>query len=277
MSHSKTGFAIAMGGGGARGYAHVGVMKVLEAEHLMPTLFSGTSMGSLVGVFFAAGFNASEVEEIFTHTSFWKLLDLNPFKDFLRFGEVIKLFEGHLPKRIEELKYPFLATATDLISGTEVYFREGEIAHAIRASIAYPGGVSPIWHGSRLLADGGLLNQIPVDGARFLGADRVLAVDVTPLEQLSESAPGKNWWEKIFKRGIEVNPVQVAMRSVEIMQIRLADVKLAISRPDLILRPKLEGIGLLGFSQHIKVIAEGERCTQENIDEIRRMLEGGQV
>ncbi len=265
-------FGMALGGGGARGYAHIGVMRVLQREGFRPSVMAGTSMGSLVGAFFAAGLEADQVQEIITQASFWKLLDLNPFKDMLSFGELVRLMEGHVPPTFEELPISFSVTASDLITGTEVYFREGDLFEAIRASIAYPGAINPIWVGSRLLSDGGILNQIPVDAVRFLGAERVIAVDVTPLQTLDETPHKKSWWDQVFRRGIEVNPLQAVYRAVEIMQIRLSEVKLAVSRPDIILRPKLEGIGLFSFQQVEQAIKDGEAATEASLEQIRALL-----
>ncbi|WP_027883003.1 patatin-like phospholipase family protein [Meiothermus rufus] len=265
-------FGLALGGGAAKGYAHIGVMRVLEREGFKPSAIAGTSMGSLVGAVFAAGHSADEVEALLAQTSLWRLLDLNPLSDMLNFSELVRLLEPYIPRRFEDFPIPFGITATDLITGTEVYFRQGDVFQAIRASIAYPGAINPIWVGHQLLADGGILNQIPVDLARFLGAERVIAVDVTPLQVLREQPRQKSWWAQVFRRGIDVNPIQNVYRAVEIMQIRLAEVKLAVSRPDLVLRPRLEGIGLFSFQQLDQAIRDGEQAAEERLGEIRELL-----
>ncbi|AGK03495.1 patatin [Meiothermus ruber DSM 1279] len=263
---------MALGGGGARGYAHIGVLRVLEREGFRPSVVVGTSMGSIMAAFFAAGHSANRVQEILSQMSFWRFLDLNPLSDMLNFSELVRFLEPHLPRQIEDFPIPLGITATDLVTGTEVYFRQGDVFQAIRASIAYPGVISPIWVGEQLLADGGILNQIPVDLARFLGAERVIAVDVTPLEVLREHPQKKTWWQQIFRRGTDTNPIQNVYRSVEIMQIRLAEVKLAVSRPDLILRPSLEGIGLFSFQQLEQAIQDGEAAAEGKLEEIRQLL-----
>lgn len=271
MAESKR-FAMALGGGGARGYAHIGVMRVLEREGFRPSVLAGTSMGSIMAAVFAAGHSADEVEQILSQVSFWRFLDLNPLSDMLNFSELVRFLEPYVPRQMEDFPIPLGITATDLITGTEVYFRQGDVFQAIRASIAYPGVINPIWVGEQLLADGGILNQIPVDLVRFLGAERVIAVDVTPLEVLREYPQKKTWWQQIFRRGIDANPIQNVYRSVEIMQIRLAEVKLAVSRPDLILRPKLEGIGLFSFQQLEQAIRDGEAATEAELEKIRQLL-----
>ncbi len=265
-------FGLALGGGGARGYAHIGVMRVLEREGFRPSAIAGTSMGSMMGAMFASGHTADEVQEILSQMSFWRFLDWNPLSDMLNFSELVRFLEPYIPRQLEDFPVPFGITATDLITGTEVYFRQGDVFQAIRASIAYPGAINPIWVGHQLLADGGILNQIPVDLVRFLGSERVVAVDVTPLEVLHEQPHKKSWWEQIFRRGIDVNPIQNVYRAVEIMQIRLAEVKLAVSRPDLVLRPKLEGMGLFSFQQLEQAIRDGEAAAEGKLEEIRELL-----
>ncbi|MBO1436053.1 patatin-like phospholipase family protein [Meiothermus sp. CFH 77666] len=265
-------FGLALGGGGARGYAHIGVMRILEREGFRPSAIAGTSMGSLMGAMFASGHTADEVQELLSQTSFWRFLDWNPLSDMLNYSELVRFLEPHIPRQMEEFPIPFGITATDLITGTEVYFRQGDVFQAIRASIAYPGAINPIWVGHQLLADGGILNQIPVDLVRFLGSERVIAVDVTPLEVLREQPHKKSWWEQIFRRGIDANPIQNVYRAIEIMQIRLAEVKLAVSRPDLVLRPKLEGIGLFSFQQLEQAIQDGEAAALGRLEEIRELL-----
>lgn len=265
-------YGLALGGGGAKGYAHIGVMRVLEREGFPPSFVAGTSMGSIMAAVFAAGHTADEVQQLLAQLSFWRLLDLNPLSDMLNYSELVRFLEPHIPRQIEDFPIPLGITATDLITGAEVYFRQGDVFQAIRASIAYPGVISPIWLGEQLLADGGILNQVPVDLVRFLGAERVIAVDVTPLEVLQEQPHKKTWWEQIFRRGIDANPIQNVYRAVEIMQIRLAEVKLAVSRPDLVLRPRLEGIGLFGFQQLEQAIQDGEAAALGKLEEIRVLL-----
>ncbi len=265
-------FGLALGGGGARGYAHIGVMRVLEREGFRPSAIAGTSMGSLMGAMFASGHTADEVQEVLSQVSFWRFLDWNPLSDMLNYSELVRFLEPHIPRQMEDFPIPFGITATDLITGTEVYFRQGDVFQAIRASIAYPGAINPIWVGHQLLADGGILNQIPVDLVRFLGSERVIAVDVTPLEVLREQPHQKSWWEQIFRRGIDANPIQNVYRAIEIMQIRLAEVKLAVSRPDLVLRPKLEGIGLFSFQQLEQAIQDGEAAALGQLEAIKELL-----
>lgn len=265
-------FGLALGGGGARGYAHIGVVRALQQEGLQPGAIAGTSMGSLMGAMFAAGHSADKVQELLAQTSVWRFLDLNPLGDLLNYGELVRLLEPHVPRRLEDFPIPFGITATDLITGNEVYFRQGDTFEAVRASIAYPGAINPIWVGVQLLADGGILNQIPVDLVRFLGTERVVAVDVTPLEVLKDQPHQRSWWDQVFRRGLEVNPIHNVYRAVEIMQIRLAEVKLAVSRPDVLIRPSLGGIGLFSFDRLEQAIREGESAARQHLGVIRELV-----
>jgi NTE family protein len=126
-------------------------------------------MGSIMAAIFASGHTADNVQQVLSQMSFWRFLNLNPLNDMLNFSELVRFLEPHIPRQMEDFPILLGITATDLITGTEVYFRQGDVFQAIRASIAYPGVINPIWVGEQLLADGGILNQIPVDLARFLG------------------------------------------------------------------------------------------------------------
>jgi NTE family protein len=269
-----TGFGLAFGGGGARGFAHIGVMRVLEREGLKPSVIAGTSMGALVGALFAADLNADQVEAVVSQASLLKLLDLNPLADMLKFTELKKLLEPHLPERFEDLKTPFAATATDLIHGKQVYLQRGDLHQALRSSIAYPGAIAPVWVGDQLLSDGGILNQIPVDAARFLGAVKVLAVDVTPLEPLEKQFQERSleWWRRLLGREKEMGWMEVLYRAVEVMQAQITDVRLSIFTPDLMIQPKLEGINLFAFNKVHEAIKAGEVAAEANLEHLRLMF-----
>ncbi len=174
---------LALSGGAVRGAAHVGVLQVLEREGIQPAVVAGTSVGALVGAAVAAGRNADELSQIF-HTIRWPkltrislgrfmgLLDTGPFERV--FGEIV----GH--DRIETLPTPFGAVACDLLTGEEVVFHEGPVGRILRASAAVPGVFPPVELDGRLLVDGCVVNNLPVDAARSMGADYVIAVDLVP-------------------------------------------------------------------------------------------------
>ncbi len=174
---------LALSGGAVRGAAHVGVLQVLEREGIRPAVVAGTSVGALVGAAVAAGRNADELSRIF-HTIRWPkltrislgrfmgLLDTGPFEKV--FGEIV----GN--DRIETLPTPFAAVACDLLTGEEVVYHEGPVGRILRASAAVPGVFPPVELDDRLLVDGCVVNNLPVDVVRSMGADYVIAVDLVP-------------------------------------------------------------------------------------------------
>jgi NTE family protein len=265
---------IALGGGGARGYAHIGVMRVLEREGLRPDVIAGTSMGGLIGAFFAAGLSADTVERIVNDVELYRLLDINPLKDLLRFTELEAILSRHLPKRFEDLERPLCVTATDLVRGKQSYLFEGDLFEALRCTIAFPGAIDPVWVGDQLLADGGILNQVPVDAARFLGAVNIVAVDATALAQL-EVSPNREqhaWWQHWLGRDRDMNGLRAVYRAVEIMQSRISDVRLALFKPDLMLEPDMPDITLFGFNKASEAVAAGETVVRAHLEELRGLL-----
>lgn len=175
---------LALSGGAVRGAAHVGVLQVLEREGIVPAVVAGTSAGAMVGAAYAAGLPAAEISRIFRATSWSKLarlklrsrfslLDTRPMEEVVRTALGVATFE--------ELRRPFAAIATDVLSGERVVFSSGDLGIALRASSAVPGVFAPVEHEGRLLVDGCVLDNLPVDVAREMGADYVIAVDLIPL------------------------------------------------------------------------------------------------
>lgn len=265
-------FGLALGGGGARGFAHIGVMRVLEHEGLTPSMIAGTSMGGLLAAMFAAGCSSDTVEKFVREAPFGRLLDLNPLKDMLRLSEMKRILSVHLPKTFEELPIRLCLTATDMITGRAVYLHQGDLLEAIGCTIAFPGVIDATWVGDMLLADGGLLNQVPVDAVRFLGASRVLAVDVIPLSRLESGNEDKpiQWWEHLLGRDRTMTGMQTMMRSLEIMQFQMTETRLAIFAPDMILRPKLDGIGIYSFHRGKDAVKAGEKIAKEQLEQLRK-------
>ncbi len=264
---------LALGGGGARGYAHIGVMRVLEREGLHPDVIAGTSMGGLIGAFVAAGLDSGRVEAVVSDIALYRLLDINPLKDLLRSDELEKILKKHLPTTFAELERPFCVTATDLVRGKLLYISDGDLYRALRCTIAFPGAIDPLWVGDQLLADGGILNQVPVDAARFLGAINIVAVDVTALGQLDVSPrESRNWWEHWLGRDRDLSGIRAMYRAIEIMQARISDVRLALVKTDLMLEPDLPGMTLFGFHRAKDAIAAGELVTEANLEKLRELF-----
>jgi NTE family protein len=177
----KPKLALALGAGAARGWAHVGVIRALEARGIKPDIICGTSMGALVGAAYASG----ELDRFESWVKRLTLMDVVSFMDVSLNGGLIKgeklmaFFERTFVDRpIENLKLPFAAVACDLLTGAETWLQKGSTADAVRASIALPGLLTPVHYQGKTLVDGGLVNPVPVSLARAMGADMVLAVDL---------------------------------------------------------------------------------------------------
>jgi NTE family protein len=173
---------LALGGGAARGWAHVGILRFLSEKDVKVDYIAGTSIGALIGAVFASG-NLAELEEFGERAGikdFLKLVDLVLPRSGLIEGKKIEEFIASLVKldNIEELKIPFGAVSTDIFTGDEVVLSSGSVVEAVRASIAIPAIFMPVKKGEMVLADGGLVNPVPVDVVRKMGAEFVIAVEL---------------------------------------------------------------------------------------------------
>ena len=276
---------LALGGGSARGWAHVGVIRALEQAGIKPDLVCGTSIGALVGAAYAAG----ELE----HFEQWLLglgiADVLSFLDVGLSGGVIKgerLMEffrlNFIDRPVEDLAMPFAAVATALHTGAEVWLREGSTIEAVRASIALPALFTPVVHEGRVLVDGGLVNPVPVSLARAMGADIVIAVDLSSdilgRYLREEPEPGvsgallSEWRQKLQENLgalIPAHPdddpklpsmLDVVASSLNIMQVRITRSRMAGEPPDVIVAPRLAHLGLLDFHRGKEAIEAGERA-----------------
>ncbi len=247
---------LALGSGGARGFAHLGVIKVLRDEDIPIDLIAGSSMGALVASFYGAGL---DVERLYKLSRVFKrkyYLDFTvPKMGFIagkRVKELIRIFTHG--KMIEELDIPIGIVATDLMSGEKVVFKEGPVAEAVRASIAIPGIFVPEKLGGRLFVDGGVVDRIPVSVAKEMGADIVIAVDVSSVK-INEDVTS------IF---------DVIMQSIDIMQMELVANREVAS--DVMLRPPVEMFNSKAFTNIEEIIEIGEEEARKHIDKIKQCI-----
>lgn len=259
---------LALGGGGARGLCHIGVWRVLAELEAHPDLVSGTSMGGLVGAFIAAGYSADEMQEIATDIGWLRMIDWGLSGRLLSTKQFRGWLSEHLPETFEELELPLVLTTTDVVDGQIHYLRSGDLHTALRATTAYPGVVEPVPVGDAIFVDGGILNQIPVDGALFLGARRVIAVNATALEPLERP---KNA-EKVLRRRPVTGALKEAMRAIDVMQTQLTMARLSLYRPDVLIDPQIEGVDLTDFQKVKEAVTAGEVATREAEDRIRRLI-----
>lgn len=272
MTTTHKPFGLALGGGGARGFAHIGVFNVLDRLEVKPKCIAGTSMGALLGAFYAAGYSASEIRKIAATAPVLRLLKIGIGSGLLNNVAFEAFLKQYLPERFEDLQIPMTITSTDLISGNSVYFRQGSLAQALRCTVAYPGLIDPLWMGDQLLADGGILNEVPVDAVMFMGVRPIIAVDVTFVngpEYEGETSPPKGHFLKDKRVGL----LPTARRSIIVMQSQMTEMRLALYKPDLLIRPSvLPTIDTENFWKLDEAVKLGEEATLLQEPRIRELL-----
>jgi NTE family protein len=270
-------------GGGARGLAHIGVLDILQKEGLSPDVIVGTSMGAIIGGLFAAGFSPSKMKEMSDDLSLERWVD-RPNLPFLpkKPHSIIEFFlldayrirlqrrikqnkedriEEHFREivgdvRIEDLPVRFACNAVDLISGKEIVFEEGKLYKALRATMSLPVVFEPVRMNDMLLVDGGVLNNVPVDMARKLGAEKTVLVDIhRPLKE-------------VVTQEIK-STFQLIQRMVETMAANTTVEK--IKQADYVVRIDAD-VDTFDFSNPSELIGAGERAARENIKEIQKFI-----
>ena len=292
MFWKRKRIGLALGGGGARGLAHIGVVRVLEKESIPIDLVVGTSAGALVGGAYASGISPDDLEkkaDEYLNSPEFQSSAMKGFEaahapgalgltqriqSFLKnryyvvqamfkpgilsneeFQETIDYFLPDI--QIEEMQIPFRAVATDLVSGEQIIFSKGSLRQAVGASCAVPGAIEPLEEGERLLSDGGIISLIPSSVARDEGADVVIAVAVdrglSPREDLR-------------------TVVDIYQRASEIMGEKLKAYELA--EANVVILPEVGELHWSNFSQAMSLIEEGERAAQKKMNDIRHVMPG---
>ena len=263
---------IALGAGSARGWAHIGVLDALLEAGIVPESVAGTSIGALVGAVYADD-ELAALEDWVRGLTWRKLVgyfDVSFRGGLVKGDRLFDFLRGDLlEKRIEGLRRPFAAVATDLVNGREVWLREGPVADAVRASIAIPGLFTPWLEDDRQLVDGALVNPVPVSLVRAMEADFVIAVDLgsnTVGRHMRKPAAGK-------RHPRRPSMVDVVTGSLDIMSVRIARSRLAGEPAEVVIQPRLGGLGLLDYHRGAEAIAEGRAAAELMIPQIRRLLD----
>lgn len=299
------GVGLALGSGLAKGFAHIGVLKVLNKYGIVPSTVAGTSMGAVVGGCYLAG-KLEELEEwstSLTRLNIFSYLDFRVRSAGLIGGnKLTKLLDEHFGEMmIEELPHPFISIAADLKTGHEVWLRKGKLQDALRASFALPGVFPPVEIGHRFLVDGALVNPVPVSCCQAMGARMTIAIDLNA-DLIGKAADPDKKYQKIagfdvfddqevepedqgiFKksglskrlfRREENNPslFGVMVSALNIMQDRLTRSRLAGDPPDVHIKPEIGHIGLLEFEKADELIALGEEAALKAMPEIKAAME----
>jgi NTE family protein len=296
---------LALGSGGARGWAHVGILRALDAAGIVPDVVAGTSIGALIAGVHLAGHlpTLEDWARKLTRRHLLTYLDPRMSGGGLIGGQRMVAFMARYfgELKVEDLPVPFTAVATDLQTGHEIWLQEGRLAEVLRTAISLPGVFTPVRRERHWLVDGALVNPVPVSVCRAQGAELVIAVNVSA-DQLGRLRRGRGM---SAARGTELEPdlveqsralkgrggtvwpqlrrrerstpslLSVMVAALNITQDRITRARLAGDPPDLTIRPDLGHIGLLEFDRAAEAIAAGERAGEHAIAELRPLLGGG--
>ncbi|MCP4317147.1 MAG: Patatin [Hyphomicrobiales bacterium] len=284
----ETKIALALGGGAARGWSHIGVLRALDEAGIQVGMVAGTSIGALVGGCYLAG-KLDELEEFARSLTMRRIVGL---LDFAIGGS--GLFGGmRLSKRmrehladidIEDLERPFTAVATEISTGHEIWIHGGSLSTAIHASYALPGIFEPVQCNGRTLVDGALVNPVPVSVCRAQEAPLVVAVNLhydlygrsavvkhaasdIAVEPPSDTTPAQR------KKSARIGMTNVMVEAYNIIQDRISRARLAGDPPDILLMPRLSDIGLSEFHRAAEAIDRGYEEARSKIDDIKRLSE----
>ena len=300
---NKPKIGLALGSGAAKGWAHLGVLRGLSKLGVRADVVSGTSIGAVVGAAYVNDLE-KELEDWVLGFSSWDvlgLMDLSWRKGGLIGGEkVFDVLEKRIgDMQIESLPLPFAAVATDLYSGQEIWFRQGDLRHSVRASCSMPGILPPVKQAGRWLVDGAVVNPVPVSACRALGADIVIAVDLnghrrnampaipidiachrpSPEEEESDKvelqtgfmdllARGKEYVGSLsdkFSLGKQTEPGMLAVmsQSMDILEQRHKRARLMGDPPDICIVPDVVDIGIMEFHRAEEAIVAGEKAVEQ--------------
>jgi NTE family protein len=254
-NNGRLRIGLALGGGVARGLAHIGVLSVLESAGVPIDCLAGTSMGAIIGASYCAGLTIADLRQIAARTGWFQVSSLLPSASgLITFKKMERWVEDNIGDfDIRDLAIPFAAVASDVLSGERIVLSEGRLCTAIRASCSVPGFAPPVEINGRMLVDGGITDNIPADVARLLGADYVIGVDVfTP----------------VLRR--RLGPLGQGLAAIETL-VRHAGQ--GSNECDCLIVPKMEGRSYFRFSEYKRYIALGEEAALENLPSILQVLE----
>ncbi|GJG95778.1 patatin-like phospholipase family protein [Cupriavidus pauculus] len=251
---------LALGGGAARGFAHIGVIKALEAQGIHPDIVTGTSAGSVVAALYATGLDGFQLNKLAltmdeAAIADWALPFGTKFGGWVK-GEALQNYVNRLVKNrpIEAMKLPLGIVATDLKTGERIVFRRGNTGQAVRASSSVPGVFQPVSIAGHDYVDGGLVEPVPVDAAREMGAEFVIAVNIS-----ADPSSQKNGGQS----GVLLQTTAIMGQSIN---------RMALARADVVIRPDLPDMGGSDFASRNRAILAGEQATSAALSTLREKL-----
>ncbi|MBU0898310.1 MAG: patatin-like phospholipase family protein [Nanoarchaeota archaeon] len=263
MKNREPKIGIALGSGGVKGLAHIGVLKVLEKNNIPIDFISGTSIGSIVGAYYALNKEINSLEKIVIHLSKYDLIKLidfaSPLKSLIA-GNKLMNFIGKIieNKSFSDTQIPLVIIATDMCTGEEIQIKKGKLTDAVRASISLPGIFPPAKINGKLLIDGGIVNPTPVDIVKKMGADIVIGVDLTMKQYVKIENP---------------NIANTIMRAFEILRNKTTKINLNEKNPYMIViqANKSNVLDTYNFHNH-EFIDEGVKAAEECLPKIKKAI-----
>jgi NTE family protein len=273
---------LALGSGGARGLTHLGVISALTSAGVKIDFVSGTSVGALVGAFLAAG----KLDDLIAFTApltlkeSLKMADIMfPTSGLIEGRKIEQFLRKHLGTvKIEDLPVPFACVATNFYTGQEVIINRGDLVTAVRASISIPGVFKPVAADGMLLVDGGVVNPVPVQVVRDLGAKFIIAVDISPeiakkmTVQHPIIDPGQGSGKSGKGEARLPNIFDIIMGSIMIMESQIVDMRMKTELPDVIISPSVSDIGTYDFHRYREGVDRGESAAGQVISQIRKYI-----
>jgi NTE family protein len=258
---------LVLSGGGARGFAHIGVLRVLEEAGIQVEVVAGTSIGAILGALYAHGYRADDLHQMASSLKWRDIVDLSLQGGLIKGEKLANFLATYLPPRFEDLERPLAITTTDVESGEEVILHKGDLIAAVRAASCFPGAFQPVFLEGRTLADGGIINNLPVEAAAFLGATATIASDATPPRRssYSDDRGDGNWWERMVAtvRLERRSPmVQMLLRSSDIMQSILTDIQYTMHPADVLVKLDMPEIRVESFREYDRIVALGEEAAR---------------
>ncbi len=279
---------LVLGSGSARGLAHLGVLNVLKEAGVEIEFVAGTSVGALVGAFFAAG-KIDKLMKFMESLTSWESLKFADFvipnSGLIEGKKIERFLRDNLGyTKIEDLNIPFACVTVDYYTGAEVVLKSGDLVDAVRASISIPGIFKPIPVNRMLLVDGGLVNPVPVGVVRELGAEYIIAVDICPRisnvkissDLIDNSLTGQRVFSKTrFGRKnskFPPNIFEVIFGSISIMEASISEMRMKNEKPDVIIKPDIFDVGLFEFHRYKLGVFRGEQAAKGVLKKIDRFV-----
>jgi len=253
---------LVLSGGAARGFAHIGLLRVIERAGIEVDVIAGTSMGAIVGAFYANGYSAEEVYEFAKKMSWRDVIDFSFGSGLFKGAKLHTFLAAHLPETFDELGRSLVISTTDVETGQEVFIYQGDLITAVRASSCFPGAFEPVVFNGRTLADGGIVNNIPVNAAAFLHADFTIAGDATMARRASlAGTPEAGWWARVtsgFKLERRSPMAQMLLRATDITSSILTELQYNLHPADLRVQYSMPHLNVEAFWAFEEIVAIGE-------------------